>query len=200
MTNDEREARLIADIRNALHDEPVSTADARHRVMAAVRAAAAEPNVDRRRAGWRSPAAGLLVAASVAGIAALVHTRGITYTPASVPGIGSPVSSAASTTPVLAHAVDPRAVGGAIRVQFVLVAPAARHVAVVGDFNDWNPATSPLESVGGVWSSEAVVSAGRHDYAFVIDGAKWIPDPAAPRAPADELGGGYSVLVAGARP
>jgi 1,4-alpha-glucan branching enzyme len=88
----------------------------------------------------------------------------------------------------------------AVRVQFVLVAPAAKSVAVVGDFNDWNPAATPMEPARGMWSSEAVVSAGRHDYAFVVDGTRWIADPSAPRAPADELGGGYSVLVAGAKP
>jgi 1,4-alpha-glucan branching enzyme len=87
-----------------------------------------------------------------------------------------------------------------VKVQFVLVAPDAKRVSVVGDFNDWNPATTPLEPAGGVWSHEELLSAGRHDYAFVIDGTRWIPDPAAPRGPADELGGGYSVLVAGAKP
>ena len=203
MTDDERDARLAADVRNALGDGPVSTPDARRRVMDAVRASGA-PNVVEGGRGWRSPAFGLLAAASIAGIIALVHARGISYTPAPVPGIDAPATdqplSRSAAAPSLARPVGDVAAVGAVRVQFVLVSATARRVSVVGDFNDWNPQATPLELVGGVWSSETIVSPGRHDYAFVVDGSRWIADPSAPRAPADELGGGYSVLIAGATP
>lgn len=199
MTNEEQERRVIARVRGTLLAGPASTPEARRRVMDAVRAEAAAPGRD-MRLGWRSPALGLLAAASIAGIIALVHTRGISYVPSPVPGVGQTAtrSEVASEVPAVQVGAGPAA--SAVRVQFVLVAPTARHVSVVGDFNDWNPAANPLQSVGGVWSSEAVVTPGRHDYAFVVDGGKWISDPAAPRAPADELSGGYSVLIAGAEP
>lgn len=198
MTNEERDRRVISRVRGGVLAGPVSTPEARRRVMDAVRAEAASPSRDVRR-GWRSPAFGLLAAASIAGIIALVHTRGISYVPAPVPGVGPTATRSTATSAVPAHQVGIEPAVSAVRVQFVLVDPAAKQVSVVGDFNDWNPTANPLQSVGGVWSSVAVVTSGRHDYAFVVDG-KWISDPAAPRAPADELSGGYSVLIAGAKP
>ena len=198
MTNEERELRLADDVRRALGNGPPSTPEARARIMAAVRASDAPPRGGGGRAGWRSPGFGLLVAASIAGVIALVRAHGISYVPTPVPGIDRP--GAVVAEPTLARTVESVSETSAVRVQFVLVAPDAKSVAVVGDFNDWNPSATPLASARGMWSSEAVVPAGRHDYAFVVDGARWIADPSAPRAPADELGGGYSVLVAGAKP
>ena len=200
MTDEEREIRLAADVREALGNGPPSTPEARARIMDAVRAAGAAQPVGASRPGCRSPGAGLLVAASIAGIIALVRARGISYVPESVPGIDRPTQPVAAAAPTPARSVGAVSDNAAVRVQFVLVAPDAKSVAVVGDFNDWNPSATPLESARGMWTSEEVVTAGRHDYAFVIDGTRWIADPSAPRAPADELGGGYSVLVAGAKP
>ena len=200
MTDEEREMRLAADVREALGNGPPSTPEARARIMDAVRVAGAARPAGARRSGWRSPGVGLLVAASIAGIIALVRARGISYVPESVPGIDRPTQAVAAAAPTPARSVGAVSDNAAVRVQFVLVAPDAKSVAVVGDFNDWNPSATPLESARGMWTSEEVVTAGRHDYAFVIDGTRWIADPSAPRAPADELGGGYSVLVAGAKP
>jgi hypothetical protein len=200
MTDEEREMRLAADVREALGDGPPSTPEARARIMETVRAAGATPRAGANRPGWRSPGVGLLIAASIAGIIALVRARGISYVPEPVPGIDRPSQPVAAAAPTPARSVGAVSDNAAVRVQFVLVAPDAKSVAVVGDFNDWNPSATPLESARGMWSSEEVVTAGRHDYAFVIDGTRWIADPSAPRAPADELGGGYSVLVAGAKP
>ena len=200
MTDEEREMRLAAEVREALGNGPPSTPEARARIMEAVRAAGVTPRGGAGRPGWRSPGVGLLVAASIAGIIALVRARGISYVPEPVPGIDRPSQPVAAAAPTPARSVGAVSDNAAVRVQFVLVAPDAKSVAVVGDFNDWNPSATPLESARGMWSSEEVVTAGRHDYAFVIDGTRWIADPSAPRAPADELGGGYSVLVAGAKP
>ena len=200
MTDDEREMRLAGEVREALGNGPPSTPEARARVMEAVRAAGATPRSGASRPGWRSPGVGLLVAASIAGIIALVRARGISYVPEAVPGIDRPAQPVAAASPTPARSVGAVGDNAAVRVQFVLVAPDAKSVAVVGDFNDWNPSATPLESARGMWSSEEVVMAGRHDYAFVIDGTRWIADPSAPQAPADELGGGYSVLIAGAKP
>ena len=200
MRDEEREMRLAADVREALGNGPPSTPEARARVMEAVRAAGATPRAGASRPGWRSPGVGLLVAASIAGIIALVRARGLSYVAEPVPGINRPSQPVAAGAPTPARSVGAVSDNAAVRVQFVLVAPDAKSVAVVGDFNDWNPSATPLESARGMWSSEEVVTAGRHDYAFVIDGTRWIADPSAPQAPADELGGGYSVLIAGAKP
>jgi hypothetical protein len=82
-------------------------------------------------------------------------------------------------------------------VQFVLVAPTARSVAVVGDFNDWGLNDSALVAVNhqGVWSVTAPVPAGVHRYAFVINGKQWVADPSAPRSAGDDFGMPSSALV-----
>ena len=82
-------------------------------------------------------------------------------------------------------------------VKFVLVAPQAARVSLVGDFNRWDPAANPMERTptGGTWSVVVPLSAGRHEYAFVVDGKQWLPDPSAPLAPVDGLGAPNSVVL-----
>src|SRR5262249_8877306 len=54
-------------------------------------------------------------------------------------------------------------------VQFVLRAPGAGRVALVGDFNGWDTSRSPMrEERPGVWSVTLPLKAGRHVYAFVV--------------------------------
>ena len=89
------------------------------------------------------------------------------------------------------------AVSGQEPTPFVLVAPNARSVAVVGDFNNWGLGDSALIATNhqGVWSVTAVVPAGLHRYAFVVDGKRWMADPRAPRSPDDDFGMPSSALV-----
>jgi len=74
------------------------------------------------------------------------------------------------------------AAGDSVYVRFVLYAPTARQVAVAGTFNQWDQNASPLARVGagGVWAITLSLPQGHHQYAFVVDGAEWVPDPAAP--------------------
>ena len=82
-------------------------------------------------------------------------------------------------------------------VEFGFPAPHASSVALVGDFNDWDPKATPLRaaSTGGVWSVEVPVTPGRHLYAFVVDGKVWRPDPAAPQAKGEDYGEPNSALT-----
>lgn len=221
-SSDEMESALETRIERALRDGVTSTPEARARVMRAIRSSA--PPVresgddadlaggDSRRAAvrpfWRSPAFGLLAAASIAGVIALVRAVGVEGPIPEVPGqhtVASRRATAARTREsVMAPISAPSSTAAAgnerarvARVQFVLVAPRAHRVAVVGDFNDWDTAAAPLTASGGVWSRQVEVPFGRHDYAFVVDGAQWVRDPNAPQAPADEFGSGYSVVVVG---
>ncbi len=86
-----------------------------------------------------------------------------------------------------------------ITVQFVLVAPTAGSVAVVGDFNDWDLRATPLvRSEGdGVWAVTVPLAPGRYRYSFLVDGTTWLHDPRAARAVADEFGRTNSVLTIG---
>ncbi|MDQ3810147.1 MAG: isoamylase early set domain-containing protein [Chloroflexota bacterium] len=88
---------------------------------------------------------------------------------------------------------------GVRAVQFVLVAPSAAHVSVVGDFNDWDPRATPLHPVagGGVWSVTVPLPPGRYEYAFVVDSTTWLADPSAPPTTADNFGSPSSVITIG---
>src|SRR5690348_1225180 len=83
-------------------------------------------------------------------------------------------------------------------VQFVLVAPTARKVQVVGDFNGWDASHEEFRAQhrgGGVWSVTAAVPEGHHRYSFVVDDSLWVTDPTAPRMLDDDFGMPNSALV-----
>ena len=69
-----------------------------------------------------------------------------------------------------------------VTVRFVLYAPDAQQVGLAGTFNQWDAAATPLLRTGtpGVWAATLTLPAGQHQYAFVVDGARWVADPAAP--------------------
>lgn len=89
------------------------------------------------------------------------------------------------------------ATNGIEPVNFVLVAPSARSVQVVGDFNNWGYGDSALVATNnhGVWSVTAPVPAGVHRYAFVVNGKQWVADPSAPRSAGDDFGMPSSALI-----
>jgi hypothetical protein len=83
-------------------------------------------------------------------------------------------------------------------VRFVLAVPDARSVALAGDFNGWSRSATPLVEGEnpGQWSVTLSVPSGRHEYAFIVDGERWVPDPTAV-AVRDEFGNESSVLRVG---
>ncbi len=81
-----------------------------------------------------------------------------------------------------------------VLVHFVLRAPKARHVSVVGDFNGWDPGAHQLERAGEVWRTVISLPRGRYEYQFVVDGDVWMVDPAAPGTVDDGFGGRNGVL------
>jgi hypothetical protein len=82
-------------------------------------------------------------------------------------------------------------------VKFVFIAPSASSVSLVGDFNGWDGEKTPMlrTSKDGVWIATLPMAAGRHLYAFLVDGTKWIADPSAPVAPDDGYGHANSVRI-----
>jgi hypothetical protein len=91
----------------------------------------------------------------------------------------------------------PASRGGGCTVRFAVAAPGASQVTLVGDFNEWNPAATPLAASahGGIWSVTIPLPPGRHEYAFVVDREHWLPDPRAPRALSDDFGTPNSVVT-----
>lgn len=81
-------------------------------------------------------------------------------------------------------------------VKFVLIAPQASKVALVGDFNGWDTNATPAErQPDGSWATFVQLRPGRHVYSFVLDGKVFMTDPAAPVAPDDGYGQKNSVVV-----
>lgn len=189
--------------------QPVRLGDAsRARVMLAVQAEAlrGRPGGGRRRFGWAldprpvrlSPLGAMAMAAGLVGIGIAVGVVGRARTFFTPDGQGAPRVEApalAGTTPAGVPVVP--AGRRAAEVKFVLVAPQASHVTVVGNFNGWNPSANPMERTptGGTWTVTVPLEAGRHEYSFVVDGKHWMPDPSAPLAARDGFGVANSVLL-----
>src|SRR4051812_22247432 len=100
----------------------------------------------------------------------------------------------------LSSLLSRRSAAKAQHVQFTLVAPDAKKVAVVGDFNAWDASHAAFQARhtgGGVWTVTAPVAAGHHRYSFVVDDSVWMADPLAPRANDNDFGLPKSALVVG---
>jgi hypothetical protein len=91
--------------------------------------------------------------------------------------------------------------GGAIQapddrgsVVFRIQAPGAAEVFVVGNFNGWNAAATPLaKSADGWWETRVALAPGSYEYAYVIDG-KYAAPPDAIVTVEDGFGGRNGVL------
>lgn len=156
------------------------------RVMQAVRGAGARAPAS---AWWRrgytlhvTPLSGLALAASLALVAVLGRLSADTTHRDDSGRVAA--SAAAHDTVYL--------------VRFALVNPDAREVSLVGDFNGWTPGATPLTGQGadGVWTASVHVTPGRHEYAFIVDGERWVADPYAATV-SDEFGTSSSVLHVG---
>jgi 1,4-alpha-glucan branching enzyme len=81
-------------------------------------------------------------------------------------------------------------------VRFAIYAPDAKSVNLAGSFNNWSKTSDPLkdEDGNGVWEIVIPVPQGRTEYKFVIDGERWIPDPANTNTVDDGFGGKNSVI------
>lgn len=181
----ERIARKLREPMNA--DETFE-----RRAMAAVRDAAREHTAEqpaRKRVWWMrrsvrlTPVAALALAAGIAAIAVA----------------GALSTRPAAQAPAIAAAPDTVHV-----VRFMLVAPNAMQVSLVGSFNQWQKGATLLErgSETGVWAVTLPLRAGRHEYAFVVNdasGERWVADRFGQRV-TDEYGVESSVVSIGSSP
>lgn len=80
-------------------------------------------------------------------------------------------------------------------VPFVCLAPGAKTVCVMGDFNDWQPAARPLKQMpDGAWRTEVWLPHGYHRYLFVVDGRAAL-DPRAHGVARNERGEKVSLIA-----
>ncbi len=86
--------------------------------------------------------------------------------------------------------------GGTVRFEFTLPA-SAQEVSLVGDFNGWDTDATPMvrDGSGRTWSARVPLAPGRHEYAFVVDGQRWVVDPLAPQVPDAGFGPTNAVVV-----
>jgi hypothetical protein len=190
---------LIDRAARALAALPPANALATARIVSAVRARRAHRNpVWRRAAGWLTEtyvsarAAGLLAAASL--VLGFV-VRGAMSASGSAPPAAAAATGGSADSPGVG--LVPAAVGArGVAVSFVFDAPQAASVAVVGDFNGWDPLAAPMQQYGasGPWTASVLARPGRHTYAFLVDGVL-VPDPHAPRARSLDYGRDASVLL-----
>ncbi len=76
----------------------------------------------------------------------------------------------------------------------------AKGVNLAGSFNNWSRDANPMSGPdgNGRWSATMDLAAGTHQYKFVVDGDRWIPDPQNPNGEPDNHGGQNSLLKLGA--
>lgn len=191
---------LLGQVVDELQTLPPVDEVAVRRIVSAAAADAAEVRGRRSevRGGswWQSriplaAAAGVALAAGVAGYA----VRG-----------GSSAAPMIATAPTAAESLRlvsadraPRTSDLAVVTQFVLDAPRASRVALVGDFNGWSAAATPLARVSssGLWTVMVQLTPGRHTYAFMVDDSAWTLDPRAPTAQDSDFGTPNSVVLVG---
>ena len=89
----------------------------------------------------------------------------------------------------------------AVLVHFELSAPRAARVALAGTFNGWSDSTTYFvrNPESGRWRVTVTLTPGQHEYLFVIDGERWIPDPDAHAQVDDGFGNVNSMIVVGPR-
>lgn len=178
MQNDELDSTLQPLV-DELRRLPDSDPRAVKRVLARVRQADGMPNARRRalrrhfvqHAGWWSAAAVLTLAA---GTALFARPRAVTTAAA---------EQAVPPHPPLGVVVDDGRSDRMVSRQFAIENQQARRVALVGDFNQWNPSQHRLHRDGRTarWVITVDLPAGLHKYAFIVNDSVWTPDPTAVR-------------------
>jgi 1,4-alpha-glucan branching enzyme len=80
-------------------------------------------------------------------------------------------------------------------VQFEFLAPHAREVYVVGNFNNWDARANPMKKdKNGMWKTTLSLKPDKYEYRFFIDG-NWENDPACSCCVPNEFGSQNCVKV-----
>ncbi|HUQ14949.1 MAG TPA: isoamylase early set domain-containing protein [Gemmatimonadales bacterium] len=167
--------RVVSELRRPVRLDPAVEERALDQIRAEAAGWPASPNGYR----WGAWIAGAAIAAGLLLAVVLRHSD-----QASTLARSSGVEAAAAT-------------GDARPVYLQLDAPASSRVAVVGDFNNWDPAATPLRPSGdhGTWVVELRLKPGRYHYTFLIDGRRWERDPREAPAAESDFGAPVSVLT-----
>lgn len=192
----EDDAALVARFRASYAKLPAASAE---QIAACTRAVLSDAQretaspvvrVLRQRWWWGAAAAAVLVV-SVARPWRLGDTqRRADSAFADVPSAAAPTGPANTGAPVGTTSTDRAG------TRFKLTLPStASEVAIVGDFNGWDEHATPMVRDGSGWSASVPLPPGRHVYAFVIDGTRWLIDPLAPQVPDAAFGPANALVI-----
>lgn len=183
--------RLVASYRNtSVPDDRMMSRCIRAVLDRAQAAEKPEPGFARRH--W------MIGAAAVA--AALI----VSVTVRSRPPIGEATvspnagSSESANTGASTPVASATAVAGGVQFDLKLPSNIATNVSIVGDFNGWDAAATPMvKDKSGEWSAKVTLLPGRHVYAYLVNGEQWVVDPLAPQIPDAGYGPANAVVVEG---
>jgi hypothetical protein len=182
---------------------PASDPQLRAAILARVRG--------RRQGSWRAalamawqPSVPVLAAATIAVAAlGLGYTGRVLVEPA--PEIARNLDASGSGLPLTTQGpVMAANDGNAVRfvpTQFLLSSRGANRVALVGDFNAWDPGATVLQDPTrtGVWEVTVPLPPGVHKYAFLVNDSLWTVDPRAPKVDDPDFGRANSVILVNGR-
>jgi 1,4-alpha-glucan branching enzyme len=91
---------------------------------------------------------------------------------------------------------EPTKRGDQVKVTFALAdAAVTGPVAVVGDFNGWNPGANPMKLKGGTRVVSLTLNAGRkYRFRYLQEGGRWLNDPNAHGVERNNFGDEDSVI------
>jgi len=182
---------------NKLRELPEGDPRAVKRVLARLRQADGLPNARRRalrryfveRTGWWAAAAVLVV-----GTGTTLFARAASRAVADEQALDQVIAKVETRAPV---PDDTGAPDRLVSRRFVIESEQAREVALVGDFNQWNPERHRLHRDGRTarWYITVRLPAGLHKYAFIVNDSVWTPDPSAVRTVDRDFGVTSSLVL-----
>ena len=200
MTDASRDPLVHRAIEELRRLPPVDAA-AIQRVVAAAAAARLTPSDDeppvlapyrgRPRRVWSM--VGLASAAALVGFV----VRGA-WKPISQPAPVAVATTAASSQPTQVRAASANERESMpVPQHFFFNYRGAHRVALVGDFNRWDPNSAPMNRSpdGEMWSVTLPIAPGRHMYGFMIDDSLFMLDPRMPKARDPDLGAEGSIVL-----
>ena len=170
MSDDELDLRL----RRMLSAPVVAPAHAKEAIMRRVRHTARE---DQRRR-MIPPSFGRTARHSLIGVALAAGIGSVTTLSSLVPMRSTPHGENVAMSEVIGDTVVGRLRDTLRLVRLIFDDSAARHVAVVGDFNGWQPSETPMrqDPASGRWETRLALADGAHRYAIVVDNTRWVGD------------------------
>ena len=158
-------------VERALRSAVPASHDARGAIMDRVRR---EPvPIGSRR--WLASSGSRTVRHSIVGIALVAGIGSITALSALTPSAPSVRAGGVVTSVVIGDSVVDRLHDTLRLVRLMFDDSLAHQVAVVGDFNGWRPAATPMQrdDASGRWAVTLALHAGAHRYAIVVDNTRW---------------------------